>query len=71
MAVAMISPAICAVAQENICATDPHDSHCGLQSTLKLLYVLAAVLCVVLVGIVAAAYVAYKKNKDKKLTPDE
>lgn len=57
--------------QQSICATDPHDSHCGLQGTLRVLYVLAGVLTLVLVGIVVAAYAAYRKNQDKKLTPDE
>lgn len=66
-----LTPALQVMAQESICATDPHDSHCGLQGTLHLLYVLAGVLGVALVGIVVVAVVAYRKNENKKLTPDE
>lgn len=71
-AVAMaLMPAVSAMAQESICATDPHDSHCGLQGTLKLLRVAAVVLGLVLAGIVVVAINAYRKNENKKLTPDE
>lgn len=60
-----------AFADEAACATNPHDSNCGLESTLHLLRVVAVILAVLLVGIVVVAYAAYRKNQHRKLTPDE
>ncbi len=60
-----------ALAQESRCAVDPHNSSCGLDSTLHLLHWLAIILALVLIAIVSIAIAAYRKNQNKKLTRDD
>jgi len=59
------------LAQQSRCAADPHDSSCGLDTTLHLLKISAIVLAVLLVVIVFAAVAVYRRNQRAKLTPDD
>jgi cation transporter-like permease len=59
------------LAQQSRCAADPHDSSCGLDTTLHLLKISAIVLAVLLVVIIIAAVAVYRRNQRARLTPDD
>jgi hypothetical protein len=53
------------------CAADGHSLYCRLTGVLDILYVVAAVLGVVLIAIAVFAYLAYRRNRDRKLVGDD
>jgi hypothetical protein len=67
----LIGATLPALAQESRCVVDPHDSTCGLDSTLHLLRWLAIILAIILIAIVVIAIAAYRRNQRTKLTRDD
>jgi hypothetical protein len=63
--------AVPALALQSPCTVNPHDAGCGFDSTLHFLRWLAVALAIILVAIIAAAVVAYRKASRAKLTPDD
>ncbi len=70
-ATTLVAASAPALAQQSTCATDPHGSGCGLDSTLHLLRYLAIALALILASIIIIAIAAYRKNRNAKLTPND